>query len=281
MIESKKKSENVHKAPECSDDNTDHWTKEEKDRLKDACKNVPPNNTHYWEKVSAEVRTKTAEMCKAMYYIDQKPPKSAEKKNKKNVKEKEKVTSLTANVGTLKRKQQLKDLLEQQNDNYTDDIFDSTPFRNSRKRKVLGENDDDAIFEELARKQGKSRFETPVSTETMCRRISVPFASTKKTPVSNINVETLEGSGDTDAYVHKILKRRLLSRGKKKHVTPKSVKKAKVPEISPQQKLMFHNYLGENNKEDSENHEDSSQEEDFYWEDDENTDKSVLKTSDR
>jgi hypothetical protein len=44
---------------------------------------------------------------------------------------------------------------------------------------------------------------------------------------------------------------------------------------------MFHNYLGENNKEDSENHEDSSQEEDFYWEDDENTDKSVLKTSDR
>jgi hypothetical protein len=60
-------------------------------------------------------------------------------------------------------------------------------------QQVLGENDDDAIFEELARKQGKSRFETPVSTETMCRRISVPFASTKKTPVSNINVETLEG----------------------------------------------------------------------------------------
>ena len=64
-------------------------------------------------------------------------------------------------------------------------------------QKVLGGNiDDDAIFEELARKQGKSRFETPVNTETMCSRITVPFASSKKTPVSNINVEMLEGRYD-------------------------------------------------------------------------------------
>lgn len=46
------------------------------------------------------------------------------------------MTSLTANVGTLKRKQQLRDLLEQQNENYSDDLFDSTPYRLTRKRKV-------------------------------------------------------------------------------------------------------------------------------------------------
>ncbi|XP_045167447.2 mis18-binding protein 1-like isoform X2 [Mercenaria mercenaria] len=263
------KVETVSKPPESSDDIEAHWTKDEKGRLDEACKNVSLSNPHYWERVAAQVRTKTADMCKAMYYSDQKLPKSAEKKSKKNIKEKVKVTSLTANVGTLKRKQQLKDLLEQQNENYSDDLFDSTPYRMTRKRKVpvLGGDDDDAIFEELARKQGKTRFETPVATETMCSRITVPFASTKKTPVSNLTVEMQDGSGDADGYVHKILKRRLLAKGKKKFGTPKPVKKIPNVEISPQQKLLFHNYLQEK-KEKAENHQDSDQEEDFYWEDD-------------
>jgi hypothetical protein len=43
--------------------------------------------------------------------------------------------------------------------------------------------------------------------------------------ILSIRYDFIIFSGDTDAYVHKILKRRLLSRGKKKHVTPKSVKK--------------------------------------------------------
>ena len=47
-----------------------------------------------------------------------------------------KEVSITANVGTLKRRLQAKAFLEKQNEDYVDEIFDSTPFRNSRKRKV-------------------------------------------------------------------------------------------------------------------------------------------------
>ena len=47
-----------------------------------------------------------------------------------------KEVAITANVGTLKRRLQTKAFLEKQNENYEDDIFDSTPFRKSKKRKV-------------------------------------------------------------------------------------------------------------------------------------------------
>lgn len=45
---------------------------------------------------------------------------------------------LTAKVGTLARKRQLRDILEQQDDGYEDDLFDSTPFRNQGLIKVSG-----------------------------------------------------------------------------------------------------------------------------------------------
>lgn len=54
-----------------------------------------------------------------------------------NFAEKPKVTCLTAKVGTMKRTEQLRNLLEQHNENYSDDLFDATPYGATRKRKVM------------------------------------------------------------------------------------------------------------------------------------------------
>ena len=43
---------------------------------------------------------------------------------------------LTAKVGTLKRKQQLRDIMENANEGYADNVFDSTPFRKYSGAKV-------------------------------------------------------------------------------------------------------------------------------------------------
>ena len=44
-----------------------------------------------------------------------------------------KVTKVTGGTGTLKRKRQLRDALEEMDKGYYDDIFDSTPFKKIKK----------------------------------------------------------------------------------------------------------------------------------------------------
>jgi len=46
------------------------------------------------------------------------------------------VKAITGGVGTIKRKRELRELLEQQDVNYEDDIFDSTPFKKKKDLKV-------------------------------------------------------------------------------------------------------------------------------------------------
>ena len=43
---------------------------------------------------------------------------------------------MTGGVGTIKRKREIRELLEQQDVDYEDDIFDSTPFKRKKDLKV-------------------------------------------------------------------------------------------------------------------------------------------------
>ncbi|KAL4238268.1 hypothetical protein ACF0H5_002980 [Mactra antiquata] len=252
----------------------DHWTDEEKERFTDACKTVSASHPYYWENVADMVRTKTAESCKDYYYKSENLNKSVKKKTTKaSKKEEKKVTAVTANVGTLRRKQQLRDVLDQQNENWQDDLFDSTPYRQQKKRKVqkLSDlDDDDTLFEKLAKKQGKSRFETPVTSGMLKSRVTAPFASTKKTPKSSIPIEEMEDkrSNELDGYVNNMVKRKLRSRDRNKRFQKTPNCKSIVPneEITPGQKLMFNKYINEK-KNESENFVNSDEEEDYYWED--------------
>ena len=49
----------------------------------------------------------------------------------------QKIKTVTGGVGTIKRKRELRELLEQQDVNYEDDIFDSTPFKKKKDLKVF------------------------------------------------------------------------------------------------------------------------------------------------
>ena len=44
--------------------------------------------------------------------------------------------TVTGGVGTIKRKREIRELLEQQDVNYEDDIFDATPFKRKKDLKV-------------------------------------------------------------------------------------------------------------------------------------------------
>lgn len=46
--------------------------------------------------------------------------------------------AITGRVGTMKRKRQIRDALEQIDRDYTDDIFESTPFKKKVKRVQVG-----------------------------------------------------------------------------------------------------------------------------------------------
>ena len=47
------------------------------------------------------------------------------------------VKTVTGGVGTIKRKREIRELLEQQDVNYEDDIFDATPFKRKKDLKVF------------------------------------------------------------------------------------------------------------------------------------------------
>ena len=46
------------------------------------------------------------------------------------------VKTVSGGVGTIKRKREIRELLEQQDMNYEDDIFDATPFKKKKDIKV-------------------------------------------------------------------------------------------------------------------------------------------------
>ena len=46
------------------------------------------------------------------------------------------VKTVSGGIGTIKRKREIRELLEQQDMNYEDDIFDATPFKKKKDLKV-------------------------------------------------------------------------------------------------------------------------------------------------
>ena len=47
--------------------------------------------------------------------------------------------TVSGGVGTIKRKREIRELLEQQDMDYEDDIFDATPFKRKKDLKVMSD----------------------------------------------------------------------------------------------------------------------------------------------
>ncbi|XP_022787384.1 uncharacterized protein LOC111327456 [Stylophora pistillata] len=118
------------------------WTDEEITKLNEALHSIPGSTPLFWQKISRKVGTRTAQECQSHHQghvlvsnrknpaIKKGPAKTKDPEQKAASQQNVKI--VTGGVGTIKRKRELRLLLEQQDVDYEDDIFDSTPFKRKK-----------------------------------------------------------------------------------------------------------------------------------------------------
>ncbi|KAK9409258.1 mis18-binding protein 1 [Crotalus adamanteus] len=124
-------------AVESFPDTNENWTEEELQKLHRAVESFPKHKSDFWLDVAKTVRTRSAEECQQKYMAKQegrkRPPNKTTKPGKKEERDRGTQQPL-AKVGTLKRKQQMRNFLEQMPKDNHDDIFASTPFQNKNTK---------------------------------------------------------------------------------------------------------------------------------------------------
>uniref|UniRef100_A0A8C6WRQ4 Myb-like domain-containing protein n=1 Tax=Neogobius melanostomus TaxID=47308 RepID=A0A8C6WRQ4_9GOBI len=114
----------------------DAWTEEELRKLQEAVSCHPQHVTGYWTKVAVMVGTRSADECHKRYTCQwaSKTPAKRESKAKPKAPSREKVDNpvISARVGTLRRKQQVRDFLEAMPKEDMDDVFSSAYMQNKR-----------------------------------------------------------------------------------------------------------------------------------------------------
>ncbi|KAM6068974.1 mis18-binding protein 1 [Theristicus caerulescens] len=130
---------------------TDGWSDKELQKLYRAVASFPKHKNGFWVEVAMAVGSRSAEECQQKYVEEQqaKGSKTHAKKTtasgKPEQKGKKEPVTITAKVGTFKRKQQMRDFLEHLPKDNHDDIFTATPFQNRRVKlpTFRGSHDDD------------------------------------------------------------------------------------------------------------------------------------------
>ncbi|NWR41204.1 M18BP protein, partial [Regulus satrapa] len=105
----------------------------------------PKHRSGFWQEVAMAVGSHSAQECHSKYLEEQqgKGSKQQPKKTSKGKPERkgtgglfdpaaQKELAITARVGTLKRKQQMREFLEQLPKDNHDDVFTATPFQSRR-----------------------------------------------------------------------------------------------------------------------------------------------------
>ncbi|XP_009957346.1 PREDICTED: mis18-binding protein 1 [Leptosomus discolor] len=131
---------------------TDVWSEKELQMLHRAVASFPKHRNGFWVEVAMAVGSRSAEECHQKYIEEQqaKGSKARAKKattasGKAEQKDKKEPVTITAKVGTFKRKQQMRDFLERLPKDNHDDIFTATPFQNRvvKLPRFRGSQDDD------------------------------------------------------------------------------------------------------------------------------------------
>ncbi|KXJ25768.1 Mis18-binding protein 1 [Exaiptasia diaphana] len=190
------------------------WKEEEILRLTTALHSIPLTSPRFWQKVSETVETRTAQECQSKYegQLEKKPRKDNTKS--KQQKPKQKVVAITGGVGTVKRKRELRDLIQQNNSGYYDDIFDSTPYKKSKTNFKItvdpcssDNDDDDSDFIE-----NQTNFKTP-STRTPSSRFRPLGPGTSETPTEELISPSLLQPVDRAGMDHYIQRMKQGKRG--------------------------------------------------------------------
>ncbi|XP_040054960.2 mis18-binding protein 1 isoform X2 [Gasterosteus aculeatus] len=128
---------NKASAPVRRDQDADGWTEAELMKLQEAVSCHPKGGAGYWAKVARMVGTRSAEECHFQHTCQETshtPPKRAKKPNKVKL-EAPKHTDhpvISARLGTLKRKQQVRQFLEAMPREDVEDVFSSAYMQNKR-----------------------------------------------------------------------------------------------------------------------------------------------------
>ncbi|XP_062863233.1 mis18-binding protein 1 isoform X2 [Trichomycterus rosablanca] len=137
------------------------WTEEELQKLNEAVTSLPKHKSGYWVNVALVVGTRSAEECQQRYtalYQTRGRPRGKKKEKAPKIDEPGKETAtITAKVGTLKRKKQMWEFLDHMPKDDHDDVFTGTPMRNKQiKLPVWSTNGDEPDFGDLQNPQTPS-----------------------------------------------------------------------------------------------------------------------------
>ncbi|KAM4013417.1 mis18-binding protein 1 isoform 2-T2 [Anomaloglossus baeobatrachus] len=135
----------------------EEWTEEELKRLYKAVSSLPKHKKGFWTDVAMAVGSRSAEECHETYLErKQTMPTKAPAKKKDNASKKKKqegnreekaAVKITAKVGTLKRKHQMREFLEQLPKDDHDDMFSDKIYQGKRvKLPSFASTDEDYIF---------------------------------------------------------------------------------------------------------------------------------------
>lgn len=228
----------------------EEWNENELHRLHCAVASLPKHKPGFWSNVSMAVGSRSPEECQRKYMEDpqgkgsqkhvikKKPANPKGQNGKRGDADKNQTIKITAKVGTLKRKQQMREFLEQLPKDDHDDFFSTTtPLQN---RRVLlpsfqYSQDDDDILPNMDRNPTTpSSVIFPLAKTPQCQHVSPGM-------LASIN------RNDCDKYVSRIQKNHKSNGG----VVWANVKKRTVetdfsPQVTSRRKTLFSNDLGEN-----------------------------------
>ncbi|XP_040598949.1 mis18-binding protein 1 isoform X2 [Mesocricetus auratus] len=163
----------------------EEWNEQELQKLHCAFTSLPKHKPGFWSDVAMAVGSRTADECQRKYIEDtqgkrsqkhvskKKQAKQVQNDKKDNADEK-KTIKITAGVGTLKRKRQMRDCLEQLPKDNHDDFFTATPLQ---KQRVLlpsfqYSQDDDFLLDMDRNPASPLSITFPLTDTPQCQHVS-------------------------------------------------------------------------------------------------------------
>ncbi|XP_004584850.2 mis18-binding protein 1 [Ochotona princeps] len=227
----------------------EEWSEKELRKLHCAVASLPKHKPGFWSHVAVTVGSRSADECQRKYVEDPREngsqkqvtkTKAANPKGqngKRGDGDKKPTVKITAKVGTLKRKQQMREFLEQLPKDDHDDFFSTTPLQN---RRVLlpsfqySQDDDDTLPNMDRNPTTPSSVIFPLAKTPQCQHVSPGM-------LASIN------RNDCDKYVSRIQKTHKSNGG----VVWANIKKGTVethvsPQATSRRKTLFSKDLGEN-----------------------------------
>ncbi|XP_045655258.1 mis18-binding protein 1 isoform X1 [Ursus americanus] len=226
----------------------EEWSEKELQKLHCAFASLPKHKPGFWSDVAMAVGSRSAEECQRKYMEDprekgsQKPVTKKKTVNPKGQNgkigdaDKKQIIKITAKVGTLKRKQQMRDFLEQLPKDDHDDFFSTTPSQNQR---VLLPSLQDSAEEDDTLPSMDRNPTTPSS-------VVFPLAKTPQCQHVSPGMLASINRNDCDKYVFRMQKTHKSKGG----IVWGNIKKKKVETDfstpASRKKTLFYKELGEN-----------------------------------